>query len=237
MASPSSNEKEPKRRKVAEDPFLESMTFASGVPTGRNCDCDECGSMLPLSIATAIKTHKLTEPMRRTQDRTLVARRGGISVWKLTMPRNAEPLVEYGNSHRIVLVDRLPLTSCLKSTGKGILGSSVEENSRKKMDWTQGNGYFVRENGGKAIGFCHDVDSDSDKDENPSDPVGYATVYILKVTLEQLGLDDKYEDWRGIVCGVFQNLLCAPSKRFILDEAECKAIRGVVNELSDDSNA
>ena len=84
------------------------MTFAGGFV--RNCDCDEC-DLVPKPIADAIRQHKRmiakTSTLTRTQDRTLVARLGLISVWKLTMPLDAEPLVEFGNSHRIVLIDAL----------------------------------------------------------------------------------------------------------------------------------
>jgi len=89
------------------DAFLSSMTFASG-GVMRNCDCDEC-DFIPIPIAEAIRQHKRmrTHALTRTQDRSLVARAGTVSVWKLTMPVDAEPLIEFGNSHRIVLVDSL----------------------------------------------------------------------------------------------------------------------------------
>ena len=80
----------------------------------RNCDCDEC-DFVPTPIADAIRQHKrmmaTTSTLTRTQDRTLVARQGLISVWKLTMPLDAEPLIEFGNSHRIVLIDTLSSVS------------------------------------------------------------------------------------------------------------------------------
>ena len=87
------------------DAFLSSMTFASG-DIARNCDCDECG-LIPVSIANAIRQHKRRKVVQRTQDRSLVTRADGLSVWKNTMPLQAEPLIEFGNSHRIVLVDKL----------------------------------------------------------------------------------------------------------------------------------
>jgi hypothetical protein len=88
------------------------MTFASG-GLMRNCDCDEC-NFVPLPIADAIRQHKrmsMTHALPRTQNRTLVARQGLISIWRLTMPVDAEPLMEFGNSHRIVLIDSLSAVS------------------------------------------------------------------------------------------------------------------------------
>jgi len=84
------------------DPFLDSMTFAFGMPEGRGCDCDECGldtgSMVPVSVANAVREHKrlklMKVPVRRTQERVLVTRESGISVWELVMPLDAEPLIE-----------------------------------------------------------------------------------------------------------------------------------------------
>lgn len=83
----------------------------------RNCDCDEC-DFIPVQIAVAIRQHKRlkTHALTRTQDRTLVARADTISVWKLTMPVDAEPLIEFGNSHRIVLVDSLSSVRSLLAT-------------------------------------------------------------------------------------------------------------------------
>lgn len=106
---------EKKRTKMhgTNDAFLSSMTFASG-GIMRNCDCDEC-DFIPAPIADAIREHKRqrTLAQSRTQDRSLVARHGAISVWKLTMPIDAEPLIEFGNSHRIVLIDTLsPVCLC-----------------------------------------------------------------------------------------------------------------------------
>lgn len=97
-------------RKSDDDVFLSSMTFAS-FEFGRGCDCDEC-DLVPADIRMAIKEHKRQKlqhvPMMRTQDRTLVVRKESISVWKWTMPHNSEPLVEYGNNHRIIFVAQLP---------------------------------------------------------------------------------------------------------------------------------
>jgi hypothetical protein len=92
--------------------FLSSMTFAGG-GLMRDCDCDEC-EFVPASIREAIRQHKrlkTSSSLTRTQDRSLVARENTISVWKLTMPVDAEPLIEFGGSHRIVLIDTLSSVS------------------------------------------------------------------------------------------------------------------------------
>ena len=103
------------------DAFVSSMTFASAsgefgtMPlVGGGCSCDEC-EFIPDDIRLAIQAHKRqkqeTMPLMRTQDRTLVMRQESIAVWKWTMPLNAEPLIEFGNNHRIVFVARLPEVS------------------------------------------------------------------------------------------------------------------------------
>ena len=112
------------------DAFVSSMTFASslgefgttstfggaGTGTALGCSCDEC-EFLPRDIRLALQAHKRrkleTVPLIRTQDRTLVMRQESIAVWKWTMPLNAEPLIEFGNNHRIVFVARLPKVRCV----------------------------------------------------------------------------------------------------------------------------
>jgi hypothetical protein len=98
--------------------FLSTMTFAA-VETGvrGGCDCDDCGgfSSIPPAIVDSIRRYKRlrneTGPMKRTQLRELVAREGLLSVYRFTMPLEAEPLVEYGTSHRLVWIRQLPAVS------------------------------------------------------------------------------------------------------------------------------
>ena len=145
--------------------FLASMTFASSSQNLRLCDCDDCGD-IPLDILAAIREHKRlkleTGPLKRTQDRSLLQRDAnlGISIWNFIMPLDAEPLIEFGSSHRFVWMKRLPTTSSgnntvIKSIGKGIIGSSDEESSRTNLDWEEGGVYLVPSNGGKAVGWVH----------------------------------------------------------------------------------
>lgn len=98
--------------------------------------------------------------IKRSQSRTLIKRESnGISAYQWTLPHNAEPLVEFGSSHRIVWVERLPKGGTIVSIGKGIIGSSDEEKSRTNLDWKEGEVYLVPSNGGKAVGWLYDAGS------------------------------------------------------------------------------
>jgi len=160
--------------------FLQSMTFAQGGSFANGCDCEECESM-PASIRKFLQDRKrqrfATGPIKRTQQRTLVTRDGQMSVWCMHMPKNADPLVEYGSNHRIVWVKQLAAVSrpgadgtndksaALSWIGQGIIGSSDEEKSRTKMSrWTEGSFFLVPSNGGKAVGWIYHAIKDAMKD-------------------------------------------------------------------------
>ncbi|CAJ1898976.1 unnamed protein product [Cylindrotheca closterium] len=139
--------------------FLASMTFANG-NNDLGCDCDECGVPLPAPIMAAVRKRKWEmierRPMFSTQERSLISRQDGTSIWKTVVPVGSDPLVEFGQSHRILWVKQLdPKTCHIKSIGEGIIGSSSEEDSRKRLDWEEGDIYLVKSNGGKAIGWTH----------------------------------------------------------------------------------
>ena len=95
---------------AALDVFVSSMTFASG-ELPRGCECEEC-ERIPPTIRDAIARHKrrklISQPIPRMQFRALVTRKDDVSIWKWKMPFDAEPLVEFGNSYRIVYVDDMP---------------------------------------------------------------------------------------------------------------------------------
>jgi hypothetical protein len=201
------------------DSFLQSMTFSRAEQFLNACDCEECEN-IPPSIRKFIEERKhermVTGPIKRTQQRTLVGRHGQISLWNMHMPKNAEPLIEFGSSHRIVWVKQLATSldargknngSSLRWIGKGIIGSSDEEKSRKKMiEWTEGNVFLVPSNGGKAVGWIYASDdsnstntntatNDDDatgttknKDEKRSEDHGFAVLYVAKIPL---GIIDK----------------------------------------------
>eukprot|EP00980_Cylindrotheca_fusiformis_P007728 scaffold1638_cov120-Cylindrotheca_fusiformis.AAC.11 len=171
--------------------FLSSMTFASGECGDIGCDCDECGAALPAPIRTAIRKRKRqrleTGPLRRTQDRSLVNREDGISVWKTTMPLDANPLVEFGQSHRVIWIERLNSDFReIRSIGEGIIGSSDEEKSRKALSWAEGEIYFLQSNGGKAVGWTHNRKSESSGKDVSTDPSGHAVLKTVKIPLSRM---------------------------------------------------
>jgi hypothetical protein len=163
--------------------FMSSMTFASS-GAQRQCDCDDC-EVIPEDIMAAVRKRRRqmveSRPLKRTQERKLLRRDNGISVWNLTMPLDAEPLVEFGSSHRLVWVKRLPENSILKSIGKGIIGSSDEEKTREDLDWKEGTVYLVPSNGGKAVGWLHGA-----KPSPSTSPLGLAILHVIKIPLDKL---------------------------------------------------
>jgi len=192
------------------DSFLQSMTFARPDEFLGACDCEECDAMPPTIrkfLDEKKRLQRASGPIKRTQQRTLVGRQGQLSLYCMHMPKNAEPLVEFGSSHRIVFVNHLAKShddgehsgSTLKWIGEGIIGSSDEEESRKKMiEWTEGNVFLVPSNGGKAVGWiCANDDSistdtaDNDDDheatgttsekEKHDESHGFAVLYVAKI--------------------------------------------------------
>mmetsp|Transcript_9498 Transcript_9498/g.13966 ORF Transcript_9498/g.13966 Transcript_9498/m.13966 type:complete len:287 (-) Transcript_9498:159-1019(-) len=182
------------------DRFLSTMTFANSMAMG-GCDCDECDECnepsIPTDISDAIQQHKRKKLLFSgsyiitNQERKLVKRwnGGGVSIWKFTMPPGSEPLVEFGNSHRIVLVERLPKGRSVKLIGQGIIGSSDEGKSRKEVHWRSStdkdssSAYLYRSNGGRAIGWINEK-LESDRDLNVNDERMDVVVYVVKATLE-----------------------------------------------------
>ena len=69
--------------------FLASMTFANG-NNDLGCDCDECGVPLPAPIREAVRKRKRelleTRILFSTQERSLISRQDGISIWKKVIP-------------------------------------------------------------------------------------------------------------------------------------------------------
>jgi hypothetical protein len=178
------------------DPFEASMTFASFGNSPGGCDCDECGvgtNSLPNAIALAVKRHKAAiqaMPLKRTQHRALGKREQQVSVYAWTLPAESEPLVEFGNSHRFIWIQRLPETSVLKAIGKGIIGSADEEKQRVALDWKQGDIVFVPSNGGKAVGWVHHAAPSTEEgtgDDPSTKQAGHGVLQIAKVPLGQIG--------------------------------------------------
>jgi hypothetical protein len=197
--------------------FLQSMTFASAGEHIRSCDCDECDDFLGSAIAAFVRERKrqrlANAPIKRTQHRDLIERVGSVSLYRLTMPVEAAPLVEFGNSHRIVWIERKPQGTVITSIGKGIIGSSDEEDSRRCLEeWKEGCVILVPSNGGNAVGWLHEnshcsaspnsshVDSPPEKnrignDKSTRGPASPAILYVAKVTPDiYKEIDSKIED-------------------------------------------
>ena len=221
------------------DPFfLASMTFAHGVV--RDCDCDECGlEPIPQSIKDAVRKHKRAKLMSVVeithQERHLVKREGGLSIWRLILPVGSEPLVEYGNSHRIVLVKNMPENVEVKSIGTGIVGSAAEEKARTPVGWKAGGGYVIPSNGGKAVGWVCCTTRD-EKNEESGVRSASVEVVIFKATPEAVAKeeDDDHDDqkseksWTKIIKEIFNEELPSDEKAACTDEE----FAGKTKELS-----
>lgn len=94
-------------------------------------------------------------PNKPRQERLLLVSSSNVRIWKLTLPTDAEPLIESGGTHRLVYVRHLPRSSSIISIGRGIYGSSMEEKERVRMKWTKGGWYLLPSNGGISLGWIH----------------------------------------------------------------------------------
>jgi hypothetical protein len=207
------------------DSFMSSMTFSSAAQGGgAGCDCDECGIAVPGPILKAMREHKRqkleTGPLKRTQERILVCRQDGLTVWKWTMPLDAEPLIEFGSTHRLIWLEKLP--GRLQSIGTGIIGSSDEEKTRNVLDWEEGDIYLVPSNGGKAVGWIHSAESKAessvaDKVESEPQPQpqtvptlrGHAILQTVKIPIGAIATANPVtqEGWVFILLQICQNIL------------------------------
>ena len=94
-----------------------------------------CGPTVPPDIQRAVQEHlkkrRLEQPsvfessqrFNIQQQRELIKREFGFSLWKLVLPRyhgsgnsGGDPIVEYRNSHRILFVKKMPEVSNDKDT-------------------------------------------------------------------------------------------------------------------------
>ena len=183
------------------DPFfMASMTFAHGVV--RDCDCDECGmEPVPQSIKDAVRKHKRAKLMSVVeithQERHLVKRDGGLSIWRLKLPVGSEPMVEYGNSHRLVLVKSMSDNVEVKSIGTGIVGSAAEEKARQSVGWKADGGYVIPSNGGKAVGWVCTKKNDEDEESSSTGSPASVEVLIIKATPDALSIEKDEEEESG----------------------------------------
>jgi hypothetical protein len=183
------------------------------------------GGDIPAAIASAVERHRkerrraATAAGRRLeQTRTLRMRHGPCSVWEWNLPSpppssalwpgTVQPVLEFGNSHRIVWIQRCP--GRLQSIGpKGIVGSYDEESTRPDLaDWTAGRVAFVPSNGGQAVGYLHralgggaegdEAPNEQGADLSPKHPSAaegrYATLLIAKIPDQLIALKGGRED-------------------------------------------
>jgi len=224
------------------DDFLAFMTFASAGALGgcECCDDGECepssASAVPPTIRSAVDEHlrkrKLEEPsvfegskrLHIRQNRELVKREDGFSIWRLDLPHTGgDPIVEYRNNHRILLVRQMNKASRVLSIGQGIIGSAAEENERKAVNWEEGSAYLLPCLKGVACGWIHKRidDTDNKKDDNAEndsttivrdDDIDDVVLYVLKVSPETLqSMEGKNTDdmscWVGKSYELFRQCL------------------------------
>lgn len=214
------------------DSFLQSMTFAGKRQRHLGaCDCDECGVtpggfVLPNEIKEAIDRFKRTKStLKRTQERQLVRQEAVkigeesamFSIWKWTLPSEAEPLLEFGNNHRIVCVQRLG--GILQHIGTGIVGSSSEEDGRFLLEsWTVGSSHVLASRQGKAVGWVH---------ENENETTGPAVLYMIKIPPSAIhaNLEENTESW----CRVVRDIC----KRALVLKEQCESSEGTQLEVAE----
>mmetsp|Transcript_612 Transcript_612/g.1105 ORF Transcript_612/g.1105 Transcript_612/m.1105 type:complete len:264 (-) Transcript_612:351-1142(-) len=241
--------------KGCDDAFLESMTFAGGKI---GCDCEECG-VVPPSIAEAVRRHNskkirldcMPPPTRIvSQKRSLISRNGNLSIWKWSLPTTtAEPLTEFGNSHRIIWVQRLAPNITLHSIGKGIIGSSDEEKSRTTVNWKEGKGYLVPSNGGRALGWIARSNVSSQKEDNSKcEPVELVMIKMSQAGISQIhGKSTSDANWMNAIGSIFKQHVDSRDKvetsevenvspsDILLDVNDCCAIQSIISSFSDAS--
>lgn len=218
--------------------FMASMSFATGMTTSSTasnswfrqhdcCDCGDCESGLleanhPLleEFKSERRRQRLEAPITRFQERRLVKRHSNsMSVWKLTMPHNAEPLLEFGSTHRIVYVQRKHTDASLLSIGTGIVGSSDEAKTRRFIDWKQGSAYFVPSNGGKALGWIHTGEGE-----------GYIELYWIKCPVDSIEDESGTDGWIKSMVAMFRRL--DKTKTSELNEGDTMVVMATIDELT-----
>lgn len=215
------------------DSFLQSMTFAAGKRQRHlgECDCDECevtpgGFVIPNAIKEAIDRFKRTKStLKRTQERQLVRQEAVkigeesvmFSIWQWTLPSEAEPLLEFGNNHRIVCIQRLGGT--LQHIGTGIVGSSSEEAGRYSLEtWTVGSAHVLASRQGKAVGWVN---------ESSNQPTSPTVLYMIKVPPSAIHADmeGNTDNWCRMVRDICRRALARTD--------QCESSEGAPLELEE----
>lgn len=132
------------------------------------------------------------------------------------------------------------------SIGKGVIGSSDEEKSRKKVDWKEGSICLLPQNGGKALGWVHTKDGDSEE------LVGPAVMFSIKIPLEILEKKQEeiaaFPEWVQSVIAICRKNLQesveasadnspAPNASVKLDEDDAHRLRDLINALLENETA
>ncbi|GAX25218.1 hypothetical protein FisN_5Lh301 [Fistulifera solaris] len=192
------------------------------------CDCDECGVkpggfVLPNEIKEAIDRFKrIKGSLKRTQERQLVRQEAVkigeetvmFSIWQWTLPSEAEPLLEFGNNHRIICVERLG--GKLQHIGTGIVGSSSEEDGRHILEsWTAGSAHVLASRQGKAVGWVH---------ENDNETTGPAVLYMVKIPPSAMHANiEGTVSWCRVIRDICQRALASKEKCESSDGAPLEA--------------
>lgn len=154
--------------------FLSTMTFTSMFGS---CDCDECdegscdpasGLTIPPQIKAAVEQHKRQRISIPSQERTLIFRKGGISIWELVIPPYSQPITEFCSTHRFTFVTQVPKHRVVKSVGKGIIGSRLEESQRSALDWSVGDAIFYQSNKGR-LGWTNESSDENNSNSKDDD--------------------------------------------------------------------
>jgi len=151
-----------------------------------------------------------------------------MSIWKLDVPLMSEPLMEFGQSHRIMFVHRKR-----PSTKVSLVQRKSSVYSKHGMEWNIGAAYFLNAKIIKCKEFdglgwiCNDdknLSSEGSESGNntmtskaDNGPRETTSFVIVKVLPEKLCLsqekDDDRNNWSTTVTQVFLNLLNESAKR------------------------
>lgn len=124
--------------------------------------------------------------------------------------------------------------SSLMSIGKGIVGSANETKSRRRVEWgQQDSAHFLRQNGGKALGWVHV------KDDNTKEPICHAIMYSIKIPLnlvERTEEDNREtSDWVRDVVSICMNSLS--EKNDSTESKDGSTMQGSSVKLSEEDTA
>lgn len=226
-----------KRKHNQDDPFLSTMTFADMA----TCDCDECERLcqVPVTLVRDIPHDRMIlHPMGAsvTQERSLVKREGGISIWKTTMPHGAEPIREFGNSHRFIFVWSLPKNAKIQCIGDGVVGSSEEVRSRKNVHWREGSAFFLRSNGGKAIGWTSEINDVASNTITGNDERYNVVFYAIKATEDAIESSSDGGMFQRSLIRLFHKYLEKGQDHEVIESEDSALLKNLISENERDQD-